>query len=122
MNTLHTFLGQLSLRERDASKSLNEVEKREGSSSQIDRFCNGDIPLDYALQAFTDADFVFISHDIRANGKRGSIRGFMCVRNNHNARGDHEEGTLYIDLICNSTFNSILNLSITSVLFNPPEM
>ena len=87
-------------------QQTTEVEKREGSSSQIDRFCNGDIPLDYALQAFTDADFVFISHDIRANGKRGSIRGFMCVKNNHNARGDHEEGTLYIDLICNSSRQS----------------
>ena len=88
------------------SNSNNEAETREGSEVSIGRFCNNDIPLDYAFDAFKNADYIFISHDIRADGNRGSIRGFMCVQDNHNARDEHEEGTLYIDLICNSSRTS----------------
>ncbi len=84
------------------SSNNEEVVERNNSTKQIDRFCGGDINLPFAIDAFEDSDFVFISHDMRANGELGSIRGLMCVKKNHNALGDHEDGTLYIELICNA--------------------
>lgn len=80
----------------------NNNNDRYGSEKQIDIFCGGDIPIDYANEAFANADVIFISRDIREDGTLGSLRGFLCLNLGKDAYDNKDPNSVYIDLICNA--------------------
>ena len=80
----------------------NEDPSSDGSEETIGIFCNKDIPLNYAYEAFKDADVILVSRDRTSDGKLGSYRGFVCLKLGKNARGGTDEDSVYIDLICNA--------------------
>ena len=80
----------------------NEGEVKLGSDKKIDVFCGGDIPVDYANQAFKLADVIFVSRDKRSDGKLGSVRGFLCLNIGKTAYDGTDKTSVYIDLICNA--------------------
>ena len=105
------FLGKgaasfASKNEEEAARNNNnnrvEDDERYGSEKHIDIFCGGDIPIDYANEAFSNADVIFVSKDIRKDGKLGSVRGFLCLNLGKDAYGAYDPNSVYIDLICNA--------------------
>ena len=87
--------------EAAAYSNNNNNNKKLGSETSIDRFCGGDIGLDYANDAFNNADVIFVSRDKRADGKLGSVRGFLCLQLGINAE-EADPNCVYIELICNA--------------------
>ena len=80
----------------------NNNNKKLGADASLDRFCGGDIALNYANDAFNNADVIFVSRDKRPDGKLGSVRGFLCLNLNKNAYDEEDSKCVYIDLICNA--------------------
>ena len=92
---------------RNSNNSSSEVNSNEeptesGSENTIGIYCNSDIPLDYAYDAFKGADVILVSRDRTSGGKLGSYRGFVCIKLGKNARGETDKDSIYIDLICNA--------------------
>lgn len=92
---------------RNTNNSSSEVNSNEepsdsGSENTIGIYCNSDIPLDYAYDAFKGADVILVSRDRTSDGKLGSYRGFVCLKLGKNARGETDKDSVYIDLICNA--------------------
>ena len=92
---------------RNSNNSSSEVNSNEeptesGSENTIGIYCNSDIPLDYAYDAFKGADVILVSRDRTSDGKLGSYRGFVCIKLGKNARGGTDKDSIYIDLICNA--------------------
>ena len=88
--------------EASSNNSNNNNNKKLGADASIDRFCGGDIALNYANDAFNNADVIFVSRDKRPGGKLGSVRGFLCLNLNKNAYDEEDVNCVYIDLICNA--------------------
>ena len=88
----------------NSSSEINSDEEpsHSGSENTIGIYCNSDIPLDYAYDAFKGADVILISRDRTSDGKLGSYRGFVCLKLGKNARGETDKDSVYIDLICNA--------------------
>ena len=92
---------------RNNNNSSSEINSNEepsdsGSENTIGIYCNSDIPLDYAYDAFKGADVILVSRDRTSDGKLGSYRGFVCLKLGKNARGETDKDSVYIDLICNA--------------------
>ena len=91
---------------RNSNNSSSEINSNEdptgsGFEKKIGIFCNKDIPLNYAYDAFKDADVILVSRDKKKN-KLYDVRGFVCIKLGKNARGGDDKDSIYIDLICNA--------------------
>ena len=68
------------------------------------------IPKDYLATAIMNADVLMFQFDVTKSGKRGSLRGFCCIKYKLDQKAEAKGISvpyLYVDLICNGPLASV---------------
>ena len=91
--------------------------KGDASRVALQQACWGDmtqggtgIPMDYLATAIMNADILMFQFDVTKSGKRGSLRGFCCMKYKLDQKAEAKGISvpyLYVDLICNGPLASV---------------